>query len=105
MRKSILALLALALVLALGGSAFAAKDSLVVADQYDATTFDPIRHNDYPSSRACHQVYDTLIALFGPRSHETLAAEPSAFRIISRPSPLKPYSKSSSNTMKYTYLC
>lgn len=63
MRKSILALLALALVLALGGSAFAAKDALVVADQYDATTFDPIRHNDYPSSRACHQVYDTLIFL------------------------------------------
>ena len=63
MRKSILALLALALVLALGGSAFAAKDTLVVADQYDATTFDPIRHNDYPSSRACHQVYDTLIFL------------------------------------------
>ena len=63
MRKSILALLALALVLALGGSAFAAKDSLVVADQYDATMFDPVRHNDYPSSRACHQVYDTLIFL------------------------------------------
>ncbi len=63
MRKSILALLALALVLALGGAAFAAKDTLVVADQYDATMFDPIRHNDYPSSRACHQVYDTLIFL------------------------------------------
>ena len=63
MRKSILVLLALALVLALGGSAFAAKNSLVVADQYDATMFDPIRHNDYPSSRACHQVYDTLIFL------------------------------------------
>ena len=47
MRKSILALLALALVLALGGAAFAAKDTLVVADQYDATMFDPIRHNDY----------------------------------------------------------
>ena len=63
MRKSILALLALALVFALGGSAFAAKDTLVVADQYDATMLDPIRHNDYPSSRACHQVYDNLIFL------------------------------------------
>lgn len=63
MRKSILALLALALVLSLGGGAFAAKDMLVVADQYDATTLDPIRHNDYPSSRACHQIYDTLIFL------------------------------------------
>ncbi|NLL37167.1 MAG: peptide ABC transporter substrate-binding protein, partial [Fretibacterium sp.] len=41
----------------------AAKDTLVVADQYDATTLDPIRHNDYPSSRACAQIYDTLIFL------------------------------------------
>lgn len=40
-----------------------AKDTLVVADQYDATTLDPIRHNDYPSSRACASVYDTLIFL------------------------------------------
>ncbi len=40
-----------------------AKDTLVVADQYDATTMDPIGHNDVPSSRACFEVYDTLVFL------------------------------------------
>ena len=41
----------------------AVKDTLVVADQYDATTLDPIGHNDYPTSRACSHIYDTLIFL------------------------------------------
>ena len=86
MKKNNLVLLLVVLVLAIGGFMYfksqeqpmapmepaapekqpAAKeqrDTLVVADQYDATTFDPVRHNDYPSSRACHQVYDTLIFL------------------------------------------
>lgn len=86
MKKNNLVLLLVVLVLAVGGFMYfksqeqpmapmepaapekqpAAKeqrDTLVVADQYDATTFDPVRHNDYPSSRACHQVYDTLIFL------------------------------------------
>jgi len=38
-----------------------AKDILIVADQYDATTMDPIGHNDVPSSRASYSLYDTLI--------------------------------------------
>ena len=59
MRKSFIA--ALVLMLALCGAAFAAKDTLVVADQYDATTLDPIGHNDYPTSRACSHIYDTLV--------------------------------------------
>ena len=83
MKKNNFVLLLVVLVLAIGGFMYfksqeqpvepaaserqpAAKeqrDTLVVADQYDATTFDPVRHNDYPSSRACHQVYDTLIFL------------------------------------------
>ncbi|MBQ9897425.1 MAG: peptide ABC transporter substrate-binding protein [Synergistaceae bacterium] len=41
----------------------AVKDTLVVADQYDPTTLDPIGHNDYPTSRACSHIYDTLIFL------------------------------------------
>ncbi|MDR1649617.1 MAG: ABC transporter substrate-binding protein [Synergistaceae bacterium] len=40
-----------------------AKDKLIVVDQYDATTLDPIAHNDVPSSRACYEIYDTLIFL------------------------------------------
>jgi len=46
---------------AVGGAPAAAKDLLVVADQYDATTMDPIGHNDVPSSRVAHSLYDTLI--------------------------------------------
>ncbi|GHS89267.1 diguanylate phosphodiesterase [Synergistales bacterium] len=60
MRKSGLFLLVVALVLGFGGAA-QAKDILIVADQYDATTMDPIGHNDMPSSRACYEVFDTLI--------------------------------------------
>jgi len=41
--------------------AAAASDTLIVADQYDATTMDPIGHNDVPSSRAVYSLYDTLI--------------------------------------------
>jgi len=86
LKKNNLVLLLVVLVLAVGGFMYfksqerpmapmesaapekqsapkAQRDTLVVADQYDATTFDPVRHNDYPSSRACHQVYDTLIFL------------------------------------------
>ena len=63
MKKSSLILLVFALVIALCGTASAAKDTLIVADQYDATTMDPIGHNDVPSSRACYSLYDTLIFL------------------------------------------
>lgn len=63
MKKGFLALLALIFVLASCGPGLAAKDTLIVADQYDATTMDPIRHNDVPSSRACSALYDTLIFL------------------------------------------
>jgi peptide/nickel transport system substrate-binding protein len=40
-----------------------ARDILIVADQYDATTMDPIAHNDLSSGRACSAIYDTLIFL------------------------------------------
>ncbi len=63
LKKFVSAVLAFALALSLCGAALAAKDELVVADQYDATTLDPINHNDYPTSRACAQIYDTLIIL------------------------------------------
>jgi peptide/nickel transport system substrate-binding protein len=51
-----------AFVVAMGGAA-EARDILIVADQYDATTMDPIAHNDLPSSRACSSIYDTLVFL------------------------------------------
>lgn len=60
MRKVSLVLLVVALVFGFSGAAVA-KDVLIVADQYDATTMDPIGHNDVPSSRACYAVFDTLI--------------------------------------------
>jgi peptide/nickel transport system substrate-binding protein len=41
----------------------AAKDVLIAADQFDATTMDPIGHNDIPSGRACFAIYDTLVFL------------------------------------------
>ena len=63
MKKFVSAVLAFALALSLCGAALAAKDELVVADQYDATTLDLINHNDYSTSRACAQIYDTLIIL------------------------------------------
>ncbi|MDR1622601.1 MAG: ABC transporter substrate-binding protein [Synergistaceae bacterium] len=50
------------LILLWGWSASAAvRDTLIVADQYDATTMDPVAHNDLPSTRACLSLYDTLI--------------------------------------------
>ena len=63
MKKSSLVLLVFALVLGLCGVASAAKDTLVVANQYDPTTMDPIGHNDIPSSQVCYALYDTLIYL------------------------------------------
>lgn len=61
MKKLFSSLLVLAFVLSFCGAAAAAKDTLVVVDQYDATTMDPIAHNDMPSARANVAVYDTLI--------------------------------------------
>ena len=61
MKKRVAFVLA-ALVLGLAAvTAFAAKDRLIVADQYDVTSMDPIGHNDVPSARCCIAVYDTLI--------------------------------------------
>jgi peptide/nickel transport system substrate-binding protein len=63
-KKSGLIVLLFALLMGLYGVADAApKDTLIVVDQYDATTMDPIAHNDVPSSRACFELYDTLIFL------------------------------------------
>lgn len=61
MKRLFTALLPLALILTFCSVSLAAKDTLIIADQYDATTMDPIAHNDVPSSRACAAVYDTLI--------------------------------------------
>lgn len=61
MKRFLSALLVFAMVLSFCGIAAAAKDTLVIADQYDATNMDPIAHNDMPSSRANAAVYDTLI--------------------------------------------
>ncbi|MDR3232032.1 MAG: ABC transporter substrate-binding protein [Synergistaceae bacterium] len=64
MKKTVSVLFGLVLVLSLCTVAGAApKDVLIVADQYDATTMDPIAHNDVPSSRVCFELYDTLIFL------------------------------------------
>ncbi len=60
-RKGFLVFLVFALIFLLCGSALAVKDTLIVADHYDATTMDPIRHNNVPSSRACLSVYDNLV--------------------------------------------
>ena len=62
MKKFYSILMVLVLVLSLSTASFA-KDTLIVADQYDPTTLDPIGHNDYPTSRACSHIYDTLIFL------------------------------------------
>jgi peptide/nickel transport system substrate-binding protein len=37
-----------------------AKDTLIVADQYDAHTMDPAS-NSMPTARACYSIYDTLV--------------------------------------------
>jgi peptide/nickel transport system substrate-binding protein len=64
MKKCGSVLLVFALIVVFCGVADAAvKDTLVVVDQYDATTMDPIGHNDVPSSRACYSLYDKLIFL------------------------------------------
>lgn len=63
MKKAFSVLLAVALLFTLETMSFAAKDTLIVADEYDATTLDPIRHYDGPSSCACYHIYDTLIFL------------------------------------------
>ena len=63
MKRLVTIFIALIFALSFAGMSFAAKDTLVVADQYDATTLDPIGHNDYPTSRACSHIYDTLIFL------------------------------------------
>ena len=52
-RSFVLPVLVFVLMFGCAGSA-AAKDILIVADQYYATTMDPIGHNDMPSSRVCY---------------------------------------------------
>ncbi|MDR1978454.1 MAG: ABC transporter substrate-binding protein [Synergistaceae bacterium] len=41
-------------------AAAAEKDTLIVADQYDAHTMDPAS-NSLPTARACYAIYDTLL--------------------------------------------
>ncbi len=61
MKKRAAFILAVMVLGLAAGAAVAAKDSLIVADQYDVTSMDPIGHNDVPSARLCMAVYDTLI--------------------------------------------
>jgi peptide/nickel transport system substrate-binding protein len=44
-----------------------AKDSLIVANIYDARTLDPIGQNEVATSGACLNIYDSLLAL-GPNN-------------------------------------
>ena len=61
MKKSACFILAAAAVAMACSPALAAKDRLIIADQYDVTSMDPIGHSDVPSSRCCFELYDTLI--------------------------------------------
>ena len=61
MKKSACFILAAAAVAMACSPALAAKDRLIIADQYDVTSMDPIGHNDVPSGRCCFELYDTLI--------------------------------------------
>lgn len=61
MKKSSLLILAAAVLGLAAASAFASGDRLIIADQYDVTSMDPIGHNDVPSSRLCFEIYDKLI--------------------------------------------
>ena len=62
MKRSTALILAACFALAALTPAYAAKDRLVIADQYDVTSMDPIGHLDVPSSRASLMMYDTLVA-------------------------------------------
>lgn len=61
MKKVLLAVLFVSFLVFPACGLAAVKDTLVIVDQYDATTMDPIAHNDMPSARANAAVYDTLI--------------------------------------------
>ena len=61
MRKLAALFCTVAVALAAALPAHAAKDRLIIADQYDITSMDPIGHNDMPSYRACLHLYDKLI--------------------------------------------
>lgn len=61
-KTALLAVLALALVTMFAVPALA-KDTLVVANIYDARTLDPIVQNEVATSGMCLHIYDTLIGL------------------------------------------
>jgi len=61
-KKVLMVMLALALVGLFTAPALA-KDSLVVANIYDARTLDPIVQNEVATSGMCLHIYDTLISL------------------------------------------
>lgn len=61
MKKLVLFLTAMAVVASFACTAFAVgndHDKLVAVDEYDATSFDPINHNDVPSNRANSAVHE-----------------------------------------------
>ncbi|MDR2180208.1 MAG: ABC transporter substrate-binding protein [Synergistaceae bacterium] len=60
MRKNCFAGMVFAVVLSVCAPS-AAKEVLVVADRYDASTMDPIGHDEPATARACNALYDTLI--------------------------------------------
>jgi peptide/nickel transport system substrate-binding protein len=58
--KKLLLLLLAVMLAATFRTAALAKDTLIVADQYDAHTMDPAS-NSLPTARACYVLYDTLV--------------------------------------------
>lgn len=61
MKKVSVFAVALVILGLLVGAASAAKDTLIVANQYDAKTLDPIATNDIATSTLCMHIYDNLI--------------------------------------------
>ena len=62
-RTSLMSLLLAVLLVGLFALPALAKDTLVVANIYDARTLDPIVQNEVATSGMCLHVYDTLVAL------------------------------------------
>lgn len=61
MKKFLSVLSVFAVALSFCGIAAAAGDTLIIADQYDATNMDPIAHDNAASARANGVIFDTLI--------------------------------------------
>lgn len=63
MCKKLIAVLLATSCLSMGTAAMAAKDTLIVANVYDAKSMDPIVSNDVASAGMCTHVYNNLVGL------------------------------------------